>query len=533
MVGITSLIAVFLALGTSGLAFEEIVIVSLIATAQTIAMLFVAGWLRPKSQILARFSAPLLLVVLVAIGSIRGWLIYELTAVFSPDSTVALPTRILNSAITITIWGMVFSLIESRLRFFQHNYRRNFAERAFSLASRDEFTEQEIAKTIDQMDSIQSLQANLRQIANSTESREFSHSQLIGAANKIRSEIENSLRPLSRRMWFDSAAAQPKFHIWELLKESLRNIDIRWYPTSFLITAAFFLGALSIYDPISVIIRVGAYGLTLSALLFLLEKVRAKVSGSTSRGATVLFGIAILSNLVGEIAVSVSLYEQLLTTELLLAIAGPAATIGLLWVEAAFAQMRKDWGAIALSPHGGSSVSTDDLVSSRFAGYLHNSLQSQLAGIALALETTNPSDKEKVAELVERLKVISNKSIGVEFTSRSKSPMDRIAEIARAWSGIATVQYLIPEQLASHPKLELVAEIIEEAINNAVRHSKADAVLIAVHEMADGLNVEIVHKAENTKSGKGRLGQLWLERFSKQHSVDFTADGQRRLKVSV
>ena len=533
MVGITSLIAVFLALGNSGLVFEEIAIISLVATAPTTTMFWLVGWLRPKSPNFTRFSAFLLIPVLITIGSMRGWLIYELTTFFSTESLVALPTRILNSAITITIWGMVFSLIESRLRFFKDSYRRNFAERAFSLASRDELTEQEIAKTIDQMESIQSLQANLRQIAVSTESKEFSYSQLIGAANKIRSEVENSLRPLSRRMWFDSAAAQPKFHIWELLKESLRSLDIRWYPTSLLITAAFFLGALSIYDPLSVSIRVGAYGLTLSLLLFLLQKVRSRVSGSSSRGGAVLVSIAIVSNLVGEIAVSVSLYGQFLTTELLLAIAGPAATIGLLWVEAAFAQMRKDWNAISLAPEGGSSMGPDGLVTSRFAGYLHNSLQSQLAAIALALENTSPSEKEKVAELVERLKVISNKSIGVDFTSRSKSPLARIAEISEAWRGIASVQCSIPEQLASHPKLEVVAEIIEEAINNAVRHSKANDILIAVQEKSDGIEVEILHKAGNTKSGKGRLGQMWLERFSKDHSVDFTADGQRRLKVSI
>lgn len=534
MVGITSLIAVFLALGTSGLSVEQISIIAVIATVHTVALLLLISLAKSLIEKVARLSWTILLIVLILIGSTRGWLIFELTEQFEPVEVVPLTTRVFNSAITITIWGFIFSLIESRLRSFKERYRKQFADRAVAIASSDNLSAIEVAKSIDGMESIQALQANLLQIA-STEKELLSRSQLIGAAQRIRSEIENSLRPLSRRMWFDSAVAQPKFHIWELLKESLRSLDIRWFPAGPLISLAFFFGSLSIYKPEAVVIRVSLYGVALSLLLYLLQRNKELIQHSTIRGAVALFFIGITSSLVGEIGVSLALYNKLLSTDPLLAIVGPAATVGILWVEAAFAQMRKDWNIVAgaVDDADADARSKQDVISSRFAGYLHNSLQSQLAGIALALENTDPSDSAQVRQLMDRLRTISTKSIGSDFASLSTSPIERIATIAEAWKGIANVNYSIPDELLGNPKIEIVVEIVEEAINNAVRHAQAKEISIVVDKVADGLQVEISHHVRSHKSGKARLGQLWLERFSQDHSVKVTPDGVRHLTVTV
>ncbi len=533
MVGITSLIAVFLALGNSGLLPFEIGIISLIATFQTVALLLLTATLSDRVKRIAKYSPLLLLLFLALIGSSRGWLIFELANWLGASDAVAVATRVLNSTITIVIWGYLFSLIEARLKAFRENFQEQFAQRAVAIAAEGQLTAKEIARSIDELDSIKSLQANLRQIADAAEGQALSHAQLIVAAQKIRSEIESSLRPLSRRMWFDSSAAQPKFHIWELLKESLRNLDLRWYPTSALVTIAFFFGSLSLYDPLAVAIRIGFYGAALSLLLVLLEKFQRWISGSLFRGAILLVGVSVLANLIGEVAVSILLYGQLLTTDPLLALVGPAATIGILWVEAAFAQMRKDWAAVSTKFGQSSSNVTKGALSSRLAGYLHNSLQSQLSGIALALETTNPADASSVAELVNRLKEISTKSIGDDFAALTTSPIERISAIAKAWKGIADISYEIPRGLEVNPKLGIVVELVEEAINNAIRHSKASSVDIRVSEVPLGLRVTIAHPAVPQKSGKSRLGQLWLERFSQEHRVEYTSDGKRLLTVII
>lgn len=476
LVGVTSSIAVLLALGPTSMGVGETLLVSFLATFQTVALLWLATLVRPKIGGIARFSSALLLGLLIFIGSTRGWLIFELVDLFDPNSPVALSTRVLNSTITISIWGFVFSLIEARLQSFRDKYRRDFAKRAIKIASENEVSTVEIANAIDQMDSIKAFQANLRQIASSAENTKLNHSQLIAAAQKIRGEIESSLRPLSHRIWFDSSAAQPKFHVAELQKEALRNLDIRWLPTSLLITLATFLGSLSIYDPTAVAVRVGFYGLSLAVFLYLLERFRKSLPRSAFWGGFVLLAIGILSSLIGELAVASLLYRAPLSTDWVVAFASPAATIGILWVEASFAQMRKDWGTVASAMNQETSAVSMDVIKTRFAGYLHNSLQSQLAGIALALETTNPADEEKIARLLERLRQISNQSIGIDFAEQATKPVERLNRLIGAWSGITEVKLSVDKSLEQNAKLEIVVELIEEAISNSVRHSKADAI---------------------------------------------------------
>lgn len=531
LVSITSFIAVLLALGTSELELSEIVMVAILVTSYTFSMFLFASLAASKVRKFAKYSILLLLSLLIFIGSTRGFLIFELTKFFDQADPISLSTRVLNSTITICVWGFIYSLIEARLKAFSANYRRDFANRAFELAASGAVSEAEIANSIDQMQSIQELQANLRQIATSAPGTGFSHSQLIAAARRIRSEIETSLRPLSHRIWFDSSAAQPKFHVVELLKEALRNLDIKWLPTSALIIFAFLVGALSIYEPLAVFIRVGFYGVALILLLLLLERSKSLLQGSATKGAFALIGIALVSNLVGEVAVSILLYGQLLTTDPLLALAGPATTFGILWVEASFAQMRKDWGAVDSAMSSKAIEDPQAIINSRFAGYLHNTLQSQLAGIALALESTDPNDREKISELMGRLKVISSQSIGADFASQSHSSIEKMEELAKAWSGITNVRLSIDSSLIESSKLQLAVELVEEAISNAVRHSQASEIQIGVRAASQGIAVEILHPANSRKSGKGSLGQLWLDQFSQQHSVEYTEDGKRRLTV--
>lgn len=530
LISITSLIAVYLALGTSGLSVAEITEIALLVTLYTAGLLGVLTLARKQIEKVPRLSLPIWLVSLILIGSSRGWLIFSLVQSQQTSQEVPLFTRVLNSAITLLIWGFVFALVESRLRIFGEDYRREFADRAAQIAASDEVSTGEIARRIDNMESIQALQANLRQIALSTDLASVNKSQLIAAAERVRNEIESSLRPLSHRMWFDSKNAQPKFHVWELMKEALRQLRISWYPTGPVLIAAFFVGALSLYELEKVAIRITFFGAALLLLLLALQKYREKIIGSALKGFLVLVSISLVSNLLGEIVVSAVTGDRLFERDVLLAVTGPIATIGVLWLEAAFAQMRSDWQVVRIAV-GRVREESNGLIDSRFAGYLHNSLQSQLNGIALALEAANPTDSEEVNRIMQRLRSLSELSIGDDFTSKKNSPTERIEEIVDAWQGIAQVDFQIQESAKSNRKLEVVVELVQEAISNAVRHSGAKTIAIKVAQESQGLRVEVVHEGKRRLAQKPRLGQQWLDRFSKNHEVIYSRDGKRTLRV--
>ncbi len=530
LITITSFVAVYLALGTSGLSVTGISEIALLVTTYTAGLLGVMTLVRSKIEKIPQLSLLIWLFSLVVIGASRGWLIFSLVEAEQPSQEVSLFTRVINSTITLLVWGFVFALVESRLRIFGEDYRREFADRAAQIAASDEVSSGEIARRIDNMESIQALQANLRQITVSTDLASVNKSQLIAAAERVRNEIESSLRPLSHRMWFDSKNAQPKFHVWELMKESLRQLQIGWYPTGPVLIAAFFLGALSLYELEKVLIQITFFGLALLLLLLALEKYRGKIIGSALRGFLVLVAISVSSNLFGEIGVAAVMGDRLFERDILLAVTGPVATLGILWLEACIAQMRSDWQVVRIAV---SRVREDsnELIHSRFAGYLHNSLQSQLNGIALALESANPTDREEVNRIMQRLRSLSELSIGDDFTSKKIPPTQRIQEIVDAWQGIAQVDFEIQESAKSNKKLEVVVELVQEAISNAVRHSGAKTISIKVALVDQELQIEVVHEGKRRFAQKPRLGQQWLDRFSKNHEVIYSRDGKRTLRV--
>lgn len=526
-----STLGVYLTLGNSKAPLSLITLIAVVTGFYVLGLLLLATLPISRFRVRKEYSLLILVICLIAVGASRGWLMFELISLLIPSFQDSLFVRMINSSLTVLIWGLIFAQVEARLEVFQETYRRKFSERATDLASRSKSSPAELAGTIDSLASIKSLQSNLTQISQTTEGRGLGHSQLIAAAQQIRDTIETSLRPLSHRIWFESSEAQPKFKLIELLKESLINLRISWYPTSLIISLCFFVGALSIYDLSPLVARILAFGLTLAILLRMLERYVQKSPGTPARGIAILLVISFLSNLAGEVASSLPFFGRIVSNEPLLSVAGLISTAGILWVESVFSQLRRDWDKINAAIDESGSNSDAAVLQSRFAGYLHNNLQSQLSGIALALERVGATDEEQINQLLHKLRALSSRSIGQDFIAGDIDPVATIHQIAQSWRGIADVSFSIQDDLHAEPQLELVAELIQEAVSNAVRHSGASSIDISVSRVPSGLKIVISHPSTKQKSGKGNLGQMWLERFSQNHSVILGPDGIRRLTV--
>lgn len=529
--GVTSFLGVLLSLGSNSSAVPLLLNSALVVSAFTV-LCFVL--ISPLSRI--RLPNPIigvaiLVLFLIGIGAARGYVFFEVNEFLRLTNPLTLETRILNSSVAFLTWGLVFTFIEAKLLSFRDQFRKQYAFRANEIARQSQLKSNEIAAAIDAIDDIQLLQRNLKLIAEQARGQEASGSKILLAAQQIRSEIETLLRPLSHRIWFDANKELPKFHWPELLKESLRNLRINAVSTTFVSTGTFFVGALSIFPPLEVLVRVGSYGLGMFFILWILSKSRGQLVGGWLQGVAILLTIGVATNFIGEIIVSQIFYEKFFTTEIVLATAGPITSFGILWVSAIFSQLRQDWETVsgALEKVGGKSANL--VLSSRLAGYLHNSVQSQLTGIALALERTGNQDEGEREKLLQQLNEIAEMSFGQELTSSGLSPSERIEKVVVAWQGIISINCNFARSLDQNPKAPIVLELIEEAINNAVRHAKAKSISIDVTEVGEELSVVITHKGAAVGRAKAQLGLLWIERFSKEHSIVTTPSGNRRLTV--
>lgn len=529
LISIAGFIGVVLAVSTSVNSWQLSMIAASMTTAYTAAAFFALFPLRSKVDKIPSLSLPLVLLALLAIGATRGWVFYEIGVVLDLNDRAGLETRVINSTLTIVIWGSIFVLIESRLSWFRKNFRESFSHQALKLARSSDLSTLQIAKSIDRMENIQALQANLRGIAEEAKKSKLSSGQLLAAASAIRQEIEVWLRPLSHRIWFDSVRGLPKFRIWELLKESLRGLRINWWLTSAVSGSTFYLGALSVLEPGDAAIRSISFVASFAFMLFLLGQFRESIASTSSKGVLVLTTIAIVSNLIGDVVTFQLIGITAFTGNVLLPLFGPLTSFGVLWIAALLGQIKVDWAALEGALSNNSSRADTELVQSRLAGFLHNSIQSELSGIALALERTQASDNSEIQKLISRLEEVATRSIGSDFTQAALSPNARLQKVIESWRGIADIHCKMPVEVHESIRLPLAVELIEEAISNGVRHSGAKEINIDLSLLGEDLQVVVTHAAVSQRSGKARLGFLWLDRYSKHHKIDFTPSGQRRL----
>jgi signal transduction histidine kinase len=154
------------------------------------------------------------------------------------------------------------------------------------------------------------------------------------------------------------------------------------------------------------------------------------------------------------------------------------------------------------------------------AGYLHNSLQSQLLRISKQLEQSaiKESNTDAVVHFTELSQILGRTMD--DLTLLKREGMGRLTSIIDAWKGIVDIYYEAAESLKISVESEnLLIEIIEELITNSIRHGEASKIAISVKQVNEALEVEIAHNGHvMTILGDG-LGVKWLANYSLNEPV--------------
>jgi len=152
-----------------------------------------------------------------------------------------------------------------------------------------------------------------------------------------------------------------------------------------------------------------------------------------------------------------------------------------------------------------------------YAQYLHAEVQSQLLACKLLLLKSAESDftlfpPEVTQQILGRLSEINQPYERAPV----RLPSLRISQLAASWKGLAEISYSLPPEIdePSAPR-EVIAQLIEEAVVNAIRHGKATDVKIKVNLQGDHFYCEISDNGTlaSSKSGSG-LGTILFETFT-------------------
>jgi signal transduction histidine kinase len=348
------------------------------------------------------------------------------------------------------------------------------------------------------------------------------------AAEAVRTKSDQVVRPLSHKIWMDSKVSAPKARLSEVSKQAIIYLDYS-LGRVLAIEAMFFLGLVSVYS----IERVLLASLVLPLVALFSIAFRPKNQNRNhSRAALINFvflvAISTIPIFVDDLLAQLAGFNSALFPVNLFTLIAPLWLGVIIVFDSSLAVLRKSRAALVeeLEKQKASAPETGD---EDLAGFLHNSLQSELTVLSLQLqaasESKNPTDARAAWE---QLGAWINKSVSEDFENSTVDPASRAFGSIAAWRGIADVQINIsPETFSGHPMASLLVQVIEESISNSVRHLKATKITFHFDPgNVDQLIIETNGRLSET--APLGIGTFWLNSISLQPTeLVATANGTR------
>lgn len=443
----------------------------------------------------------------VAVGAIRGYLFYQTVDALELNAPGSLLNRILASAATTLFWLCIANILINFSRAFRSRYEQSlkkFIERNLTgipslLPSEESATE----LTILQQELTRSLTSRLQ---------DGDAQNLRDVAELLKSKINLQLRPLSRRIWLRSLNEYPRIRYGRMLKDSINFLE---FSKPIFILAILFLALLSnlsIRSFTESVVRTSTF-LILILVILLLSKTRI-----FTNQYFYLITIGIVPVLGSESIALLLEYAGSWTATLLISFVAPVLMI----VLSLFSLTLRDHSLIielleSYEIHKIPNTSKAfDVGERHLASYLHNSLQSELLAIAGQLEEAAISnDREKSAEILQRVSSLINRSFIDDFQKFEESPLGRLETVRKSWSGILEIEIDIPNALFTTPTRNAsLVQTIEEFVANSYRHGNATKIAVTAIENSIGLHLTLKSNGGKKISSKRGLGSEWLDQIA-------------------
>ena len=361
---------------------------------------------------------------------------------------------------------------------------------------------------------------------------------LMAASKAIQLEINEVLRPLSHRLWVNGLGQVKHRNILSILRDSIENLD---FNIRNILIYQFFIGGYGISLVLG--IQSAAYVSVIGVLtsLILMKLYRYGMGNSGERNF--LYGLAFLVS-VGLLPAFVPIAIRNSLNESASAIAGlliSPTLPGLILLLSSYKLIIRDRDfAIGAASSVGWRIASNPVASHvkaegiELAEYFHNSLQSELFGIAKRLETVSiPSQSGERKEIIKSLESALNRNYQ-EISARDMDGVMRIKNIVTSWQGIAEIEISGLQHLEPNSNLSYRAsQVLEEMITNTIRYGEANVISVELQQVLANLEILLTHNGRSEISKKSGLGSLLLA----QHSVSGLAiesqEGNTSLRISL
>jgi two-component sensor histidine kinase len=164
-----------------------------------------------------------------------------------------------------------------------------------------------------------------------------------------------------------------------------------------------------------------------------------------------------------------------------------------------------------------------------FASYLHGDIQSELLSASMqmsqAAETGNIKMGKKALKRADDLLKRDHQTYIVGSAIASRKKLERLAE---AWRGIAEIEFVLNEKdLFSDSTFEVITDVMEELVTNAIRHGSASTIRSMIAREGGAIRVTFEDNGTEIKGRKKGLGSEILKKRTLSYHYERTSQGNR------
>jgi hypothetical protein len=471
-------------------------------------------------------------IAAVLVGVVRGFAILDVSLLMGLPTVKPYILRPLNSAISFPLWLLIIHLLLGTRREFLNEFHKMYVRAITSQISASKAaskaTAEELSSRIEQ--SLQPLRQQFERVLGT----KISTQQLADEALIIRSFVDAEIRPLSHELWRSRKFQPPKLGFLKILSQTMLNTRL---PLHLVHIPAFIfslVGLTTYYNfqtAISIVLPIMGLMLLWNLSYNLLEK-RGRVSTPLLNSITLLLGTFAPTIVIEIQRTSLETNFNRTVSEIigglwfLLLIVGFTTYRGVnYYYESIKAIMQREIDSMGI----GESGMAGTRLRREFASYLHGDIQSELLSASMqmsqAAETGNIKMGKKALKRADDLLKRDHQTYIVGSAIASRKKLERLAE---AWRGIAEIEFVLNEKdLFSDSTFEVITDVMEELVTNAIRHGSASTIRSMIAREGGAIRVTFEDNGTEIKGRKKGLGSEILKKRTLSYHYERTSQGNR------
>ncbi len=462
----------------------------------------------------------------IAAGTVRGTVLFlvETRAGLQPGAPAA---QIVSSALSATVWVVIAALVFDSNRIYRERYRAMVLQRALSARA-----EGSAPHDRELLPAVAEMKAALVGVAEGV-TDDPTPEQLRAVSSAIRLEIEERLRPLSHRLWFGHDEHEPQPRWTRLMRDGLAAFTV---PAAFVVCAwavASFVGGIALFG-----FERGMAAALMSAAVLAIALAIGKWAVGRRPGPAAGVAACLLASVATVVVPDRLLQLAGVSSELDWARPLPYLIMvapGLLIGGSAAVRLASADRDVVLAIAGRQPGSIPSASENRqAAAFLHNSLQSELVGLAMQLDAAaEAGEASEATAALERLHGLLARSVSDDFAALRSDPAQRLRQAAEAWRGICDIEVDLDPAAAADGRLPAAVQVCEELMANAVRHGGATKAEVRLHALADGLEVSLTSDQGPPEVGEPGLGTGFMAGVGASACEVDQAGGRTRLRTVI